>query len=114
MTQTFMRVGPSFSATAAGNGGFQQYTEELPPRGAGWEYIESLDMPGHAAEWAQIAVEKLSREVGGSGALRPHHQADRICGSRSTNRSAIRRSWIGRWATRRTSPARVSLRRRRR
>lgn len=58
-TQTFIRVGPSFSATAIGNGGVQQYSEELAPRGQGWEYIESLNMPGNAAAWAQIAVEKL-------------------------------------------------------
>ncbi len=59
-TQTFVRVGPSFSATAVGQGGFQQYTEELAPRGSGWEYITSLDMPGNAARWAAIAVEKVS------------------------------------------------------
>jgi TldD protein len=59
-TQTFVRVGPTFSATAVGNDGFQQYEEELAPRGAGWEYVASLDMPGHAEEWAQTAVEKLS------------------------------------------------------
>src|SRR5436190_2096242 len=58
-TQTFIRVGPSFSATAIGSGGFQQYTEEMAPRGQGWEYIESLDMPGNAAKWASLAVEKL-------------------------------------------------------
>ncbi|MDB4913809.1 MAG: peptidase modulator of gyrase [Gemmatimonadetes bacterium] len=59
-TQTFVRVGPSFSATAVGDGGFQQYTEELAPRGSGWEYIEQLNMPGNAARWAQLAVEKVS------------------------------------------------------
>jgi TldD protein len=59
-TQTFVRVGPTFSATAVGNGAFQQYGEELAPRGAGWEYVTSLDMPGHAGAWAQLAVEKLS------------------------------------------------------
>jgi TldD protein len=59
-TQTFIRVGPSFSATAVGTGGFQQYSEELAPRGQGWEYITSLDMPGNAAAWAQLAVDKLS------------------------------------------------------
>ncbi|MCC7054329.1 MAG: TldD/PmbA family protein [Gemmatimonadaceae bacterium] len=58
-TQTFIRVGPSFSATAVGNGGFQQYGEELAPRGEGWEYVESLNMPGNAAKWAALAVEKL-------------------------------------------------------
>jgi predicted Zn-dependent protease len=49
-TQTFVRVGPTFLATAVGSAGFQQYEEELAPRGAGWEYIASLDMPGHAAQ----------------------------------------------------------------
>ncbi|MES2176777.1 MAG: TldD/PmbA family protein [Gemmatimonadota bacterium] len=58
-TQTFVRVGPSFSATAVGTGGFQQYTEELAPRGQGWEYVTSLDMPGNAAKWAALAVEKV-------------------------------------------------------
>jgi TldD protein len=60
VTQTFMRVGPSFSATAVGSGDFQSYAEELAPRGAGWEYVESLDMPGHAEEWASRAAEKLA------------------------------------------------------
>ena len=59
-TQTFVRVGPSFSATAVGAGGFQQYTEELAPRGSGWEYITSLDMPGNAAQWGALAVEKVA------------------------------------------------------
>lgn len=58
-TQTFIRVGPSFSATAVGKGGFQSYTEELAPRGSGWEYIQSLDMPGNAGAWAALAAEKL-------------------------------------------------------
>ena len=59
-TQTFVRVGPSFSATAIGDGDFQQYNEELAPRGAGWEYIESLNMPGNAERWASLAAEKLT------------------------------------------------------
>jgi TldD protein len=59
-TQTFIRVGPSFSATAIGSGSFQQYSEELAPRAQGWEYVTSLDMPGNSAQWAQLAVEKLS------------------------------------------------------
>ncbi len=33
VTQTFIRVGPSFSATAVGDGDFQSYEEELAPRG---------------------------------------------------------------------------------
>ena len=60
VTQTYVRVGPGFSATAIGDGDFQSYTEELAPRGSGWEYIESLDMPGNAEKWATLATEKLS------------------------------------------------------
>ena len=60
VTQTFIRVGPYFSATAIATGDFQTYEEELAPRGQGWEYIESLDMPGNAERWASIAAEKLS------------------------------------------------------
>jgi TldD protein len=67
ITQTFIRSEASFSATAAGNGNTESYTEELPPRSQGWEYIESLDLPGHAAEWAQVAVEKLSAKTVDAG-----------------------------------------------
>jgi TldD protein len=38
-TQTFIRVGPYFSATAIAPGDFQTYEEELAPRGQGWEYV---------------------------------------------------------------------------
>jgi TldD protein len=60
VTQTFVRVGPQFTATAIGDGDFQSYTEEIAPRGSGWEYIESLDMTHNAERWASLAVEKLS------------------------------------------------------
>ena len=60
ITQTFVRVGPSFSATAVGTGDFQAFQEELAPRGEGWEYVESLDMPGNAERWASMAAEKLA------------------------------------------------------
>ena len=59
-TQTFVRVGPNFSATAIAEGDFQSYSEELAPRGSGWEYIESLNMPGNAERWASMAAEKLT------------------------------------------------------
>lgn len=59
-TQTLVRVGPGFTATAIGQGDFQSYTEELAPRGSGWEYVTGLDLPGNAESWASIAVEKLS------------------------------------------------------
>jgi TldD protein len=59
VTQTFIRVGPTFSATAVGDADFQSFSQELAPRGAGWEYVESLDMRGNAARWASMAAEKL-------------------------------------------------------
>jgi len=60
VTQTFVRVGPSFTVTAIGDGDFQSYTEEMAPRGSGWEYITSLDMVGNAPKWAALAAEKLT------------------------------------------------------
>jgi TldD protein len=61
VTQTMIRVGPSFSATAIGaNGEFQSYDHELAPRGQGWEYVESLDLPGNAERWASLAAEKVT------------------------------------------------------
>ena len=35
VTQTFIRVGPAFSATAIATGDFQTYEQELAPRGQG-------------------------------------------------------------------------------
>ncbi len=60
VTQTFYRAAPSFSATAIKGAEYQSYIPELAPRGSGWEYIDSLDMPTNAEEWANLAVEKLS------------------------------------------------------
>jgi TldD protein len=59
VTQTMIRVGPSFSCTATSGADFQGYEAELAPRGLGWEYVESLDLPGNAERWASIAAEKL-------------------------------------------------------
>lgn len=60
VTQTILRIEPTFSATAIGEGDFQTYEEELAPRGIGWEYVESLNLPGNAERWASIAAEKLT------------------------------------------------------
>ena len=60
ITQTMIRVGPSFSATAVASGDFQVYERELAPRGEGWEYVESLDLRGNAEAWASVAAEKLT------------------------------------------------------
>src|SRR5262249_54934441 len=55
ITQTMIRVGPTFSATAIDGGDFQTYEEELAPRGLGWEYVESLNLPANAERWASLA-----------------------------------------------------------
>ncbi|MBI3048687.1 MAG: TldD/PmbA family protein [Acidobacteria bacterium] len=60
VTQALIKVGPWCSATAVGDGDFQSYEEELAPRGEGWEYVESLGMPGNAERWASLAAEKLA------------------------------------------------------
>ena len=36
---------------------------KLAPRGQGWEYVESLDMPGNAERWASLAAEKLTAKT---------------------------------------------------
>ena len=59
VTQTMIRVGPAFSCTAISGNDFQTYEEELAPRGLGWEYVESLNLPGNAERWAANAAEKL-------------------------------------------------------
>ena len=60
IAQTIIRVSPLFAATAIGTGDFQSYEEELAPRGSGWEYVESLNLPGNAERWASLAAEKLT------------------------------------------------------
>jgi TldD protein len=60
VTQTFYRIGPGFTATAIGDGEFQSYTHELAPRGSGWEYVQELNMPVNAEQWAALAAEKLT------------------------------------------------------
>src|SRR5688572_3996624 len=60
VTQTFIRIAPSFSATAVGTNDFQSFEEELAPRGDGWNYVESLNIPGNAERWASMAAEKLA------------------------------------------------------
>jgi TldD protein len=67
VTQTMIRVGPSFSATAIDGGDFQTYEEEIAPRGLGWEYLDALNMPGNAERWASIAAEKLTAKSVAAG-----------------------------------------------
>lgn len=68
ITQTFIRSAASFNATAAGDGITESFAEQAPARAEGWEYIERLNMPGNATEWAQLAVEKLTARSVDAGA----------------------------------------------
>lgn len=68
ITQTFIRSAASFTATASDGGVTESFSEEIAPQSRGWEYIESLNMPGNAAEWAAVAVEKLTARSVEAGA----------------------------------------------
>jgi hypothetical protein len=66
-TQTFIRVSPTFSATAVQAGDFQTYEEELAPRGEGWDYVVSSNMPCNAERWArwrEEACRSVEQEAG--------------------------------------------------
>src|SRR5215831_16524984 len=60
--QTFYRIGPTVNVTAvpADNGDFQTRNAAIPPRGAGWEYVLSLEMQENVLRWAEEAAAKLS------------------------------------------------------
>ena len=75
ITQTFIRSEASFSATAAGGGNTESYTEELPPRSQGWEYIESLNLPGPRRRVGAGRRRKALGENGRSRTLRSHSPA---------------------------------------
>ena len=87
-------------------------TNIAAPMGRGWEYVLEQDLVGNAQQWGEEAVAEAHREAGRGGTLRSRAASRRISGSRSTSRSRIPRSSIARWATRPTTPARASSRRR--
>jgi TldD protein len=60
--QTFYRIGPTVNVTAvpADNGDFQTRNATIPPRGAGWEYVLSLEMQENVLRWAEEAAAKLT------------------------------------------------------
>jgi TldD protein len=61
LEQSVTRVGPSFSVTAvdADSGEFVSRAYELPPRQAGWEYVEGSSLLADAPKVAEDALEKL-------------------------------------------------------
>ena len=61
MTQTMIRVGPVFQRHGDRQRRFSDLRARSWRRAAqGWEYVESLDMPGNAERWASLAAEKLA------------------------------------------------------
>ncbi len=61
--QTLIRSWPLFTATAVAPdfSDFQnRQASEAAPMGRGWEYVLQCDLPGHARQWGEQAVEKLT------------------------------------------------------
>ena len=77
--QTFLRIGPNVNITAVSedNGDFQTRNATLSPRGAGWEYVVSLQMNENVLRWAEEAAAKLTAAAGQPGVwdlvLHPSH-----------------------------------------
>jgi TldD protein len=59
--QEIVRLGPGFSATAVNEkrGEFESCDDRLPPRQAGWEYVEQANLIRDARRVGEQAVEKL-------------------------------------------------------
>ena len=60
--QTLIRINPDLNITAVSSdrSDFQSRGGVVEAAGRGWEYVESLDMPGNAQGWAEEAVMKLT------------------------------------------------------
>ena len=63
VTQTFIRVGPTFQRHRDRRRRLPNLRGGARAARAGWDYVESLDMPGNAERWASIAAEKLRRRA---------------------------------------------------
>jgi TldD protein len=99
VVQTIYRAQPSMTVTAisADRTDFQtRQSTDVQPMGLGYEHVRDAKLVDSATRWATEAVQKLSAkpvEVGKYDlVLHPTHL------------------WPARWATRRTTPARVSSR----
>jgi TldD protein len=60
--QTAIRSWPLMQITAinADQSDFQNRTNIAAPMGRGWEYVLERDLPGHAQQWGEEAVQKLT------------------------------------------------------
>jgi TldD protein len=64
--QTLFRCSPNMNITAvsADNADFQtRASNEIPPRGLGYEHLVDSNFPGNATKWAEEAVQKLSAKA---------------------------------------------------
>lgn len=61
LEQEIVRISPRFSATAvdSSSGEFEQRSHEIPPRQAGWEYVEGSTLQADARRIGEEAVERL-------------------------------------------------------
>jgi TldD protein len=59
--QEIIRIGPGYTVTAVNDrlGEFESVDHDIPPRQAGWEYVEASTMRADARRIAELAVEKL-------------------------------------------------------
>ena len=61
IVQTIYRTQPSMTMTAVGNGDFQtRQSNEIAPRGLGYEHVRDAKLVENAPRWAAEAVQKLS------------------------------------------------------
>jgi TldD protein len=60
--QTFVRVAPQLTVTAvnADRSDFQSRNADVAPMGAGWEYVQGLDLARRATRFGEEAVEMLA------------------------------------------------------
>ncbi|HEX7843934.1 MAG TPA: TldD/PmbA family protein [Kofleriaceae bacterium] len=61
LEQEIVRLGPGYQVTAVDDkrGEFESCSHQLPPRQAGWEYVEAAPLVADARRIAEAAVEKL-------------------------------------------------------
>ncbi|MFL5620515.1 MAG: TldD/PmbA family protein [Gemmatimonadaceae bacterium] len=60
ITQTVVRSGVPFQATATAPGDFQTRGNVVAPAARGWEYVLEQDLVANAPKWGEEAVQKLS------------------------------------------------------
>ena len=99
ITQTLIRSWPLFTATAVADdfSDFQnRQAAEVAPMGRGWEYVLQKDLVGNAQQMGRRSRREAFRRNPSRSGDTISCSIRRTCGSRSTNRSVIRPSSIGR------------------